>query len=474
MIKILLTILLLTISNSALATSLDDLMKIQKKISDLDNLTLEDDNNISDLDNLTTSDLGSLTLEDDNKFLRKAYFCPTSNSGITWNHFIYNQKENGKPSLAYGRCHSGSKNYLEFKEAKLKKDLEFCYSIHKDYHPPEIGFYVLDSKTNKKVCLPNLNPYFREPFLNSGPINVDRKSGIFDIREIISQQKGKKDENNEDLQVKLQSIFGLISEDQYKTSLASTQKKENLPSLLKIDLFGIKLGDQISNYKLINKQLEPNYSYYFYNSKHQFLGEEGILLKAHTIGGNGLQEGDNGDGYVHNLYDIKRKGYTEIMTMLSKHDHSFVEPVTPNKNFENYIVKFDPITKQILAVMAKQKSTSKEDCEESNWKNTFEKFYINKMTEKNLFVLSEVVGMLRIFNKEPYSPNSTIEKNLVAGFGFTCVDQLFGKSRWMFLINLSDEPEYQDNLYSILLNQRNKTEKINKENLKKSEEYKGM
>jgi hypothetical protein len=61
--------------------------------------------------------------------------------------------------------------------------------------------------------------------------------------------------------------------------------------------------------------------------------------------------------------------------MLSSYDHSFVEPVTPNKNFENYIVKFDPITKEILAVMAKQKSTSKEDCDESNWKNTFEKFY---------------------------------------------------------------------------------------------------
>jgi hypothetical protein len=67
--------------------------------------------------------------------------------------------------------------------------------------------------------LPNLNPYFRESFLNSGPINVDRKSGIFDIREIISQQKGKKDENNEDLQVKLQSIFGLISEESIQNLL---------------------------------------------------------------------------------------------------------------------------------------------------------------------------------------------------------------------------------------------------------------
>ena len=120
--------------------------------------------------------------EESSKFLRKAYFCPSSNSGITRYHFIYNQKKNGKPSSAYGRCHSGSKEYLEFKKANLNQDLEFCCSIHKDYHPPVIGFYQLSKKTNKKVCSPSLNRYFKVPFLNAGSITVDRKSGLFDIR----------------------------------------------------------------------------------------------------------------------------------------------------------------------------------------------------------------------------------------------------------------------------------------------------
>ena len=210
-------------------------------------------------------------------------------------------------------------------------------------------------------------------------------------------------------------------------------------------------------------------SYSFYNSKIEY-EEGGILLDVHTIGGGGLQENDN---RIHHIYEHKLKGKSTMMLMLSSYDHSFIEPLTPNKNFENYIVKFDPVTKEILAVMAKQKSTSKGECDGENWFDTFEKFYKEKMIKKGLITRNKFTA-LRIFKDEPNYPDSTTISNVIAGFGFTCADELFGKSRWIHIINYDDEVMYYDNLYSILLSQKNKNIKIKEENDKKSGKFKGL
>jgi len=470
--KLFIFISLLLISNTALAISLGDLKKTLENATEEIKKEIDNNNNQSSEKKKTQSDSISSNSNKkkveknsnpdviDNKFLRTAYFCPSSNSGLTRSSIIYNSKENKKP-LPNQRCR-GSVKYKEFKDIKFKQDLKWCYAIRKGNWNPEIGYYFKDQNTGKNTCSILLDDYFsKDSFLNIGLLNLDANTGIFDVQNMISEQKGKKDENEKDLQVKLQLIFGLVSEDQYKTSVASTQKKENLSSLLKVDLFGIKLGDQISNYKLINKQLEPNWSYYLYPSTEEYISDKGVLINVFTFGGNGFKKKDQYDGKFHAIYNslggYKKKGYSEMMTMISKYDHQYIEPVRSNKNFEDYIVKFDPITKQVLAVMAKQITTSKEECELSGmieWRKKFGNYFVKKMSENGLITQYENRTILGIFDKQPN--HSSQVSNVIAGFGQICADNgMFGKDKWIYLINLADEPEYLDNLYSILFSEKN-------------------
>lgn len=110
---------------------------------------------------------------------------------------------------------------------------------------PQLGFWIKDDKSGKQVCSISNDRYFKpNSFLNFGSLNLDLKTGLFDVREIISQQKGKKDHENKDLESRLQIVFGLISQKEYVENIS----KKSGSDLLKVELFGIKLNDDISNY----------------------------------------------------------------------------------------------------------------------------------------------------------------------------------------------------------------------------------
>jgi hypothetical protein len=165
---------------------------------------------------------------ENSRFIRKLYFCPRNSNTNFITHFIYNPKKNDLPDY---RC-LNYENYLDFNEAKIKQSLEWCYAVRKQLDPPEIGWYILDKETNKKICSPiwkyREESDFNNPFIGSGPIKVDFKSGFFDIRDIIEQQKNEPEETIHDRYVsreyKLNVVFGLISKEQYNMDVTMDEK----------------------------------------------------------------------------------------------------------------------------------------------------------------------------------------------------------------------------------------------------------
>lgn len=450
--------------------SLEELDELEKLQKELEKQQLEQAKEFLENSNKNKSESASSTeskliSKEDNKFFRKAYACfkrqesGKLNSQFTdiSDHFTYNPE--GGELTPSDRCNEGQ-IHQDFGQINFSnyKDVKFCYSINpKANFPPMIGIYIFNPKTQKKdSCTSNLDRSFEEKSYINGPINVDIKTGLFDVREIISQQKGKKDHGNKDLESKLQMVFSLISQKEYVENIS----KKSSSDLLKVSLFGIKLNDDISNYESLNKIMKPNWSYGLYPSSDPYITDNGVLNYVYTTGGGGFKKGDDYDGMYQHIYSgqVKNREADDMMTMLSEYDHFLVKPPFNNDNFENYIIKFDPITKKTVAVLAKFKESSKDDCEKISGQLKFWEIYgesYKKVLRERGLSFQELKGNLFIRGSDYDDKKFIWERgdpvNEIAQFGFTCEYHSFSVDRWIYIFDLRNEAKFYDNLHSILM-----------------------
>ena len=432
---------------------------------------------------------GKLISKADNKFFRKAYACFKRREDNKLNsqfkdisdHFTYNPE--GGELTPSDRCREGQ-IHQDFQKINFSnfKNVKFCYSIDpKANFPPMIGVYITNPKTKKKdSCTSNLNYNFEERSYINGPINVDIKTGLFDVREIISQQKGKKDHGNKDLESKLQMVFSLISQKEYVENIS----KKSSSDLLKVSLFGIKLNDDISNYESLNKIMKPNWSYGLYPSSDPYITDNGVFNYVYTTGGGGFKKGDDyDDGMYQHIYSgqVTNRKADDMMTMLSEYDHFLVKPPVNNDNFENYIIKFDPITKKTVAVLAKFKKSSKDDCEKISGQLKFWEIYgetYKKSLKKRGLNFQEYNGNLFIRGSDYDNKKLIWERgdpvNEIAQFGFTCEYHSFSVDRWIYVFDLRNEAKFYDNLHSILMAKIKKKKQSEQKKIEGSGQLKGL
>ena len=407
MIKIILTILLLSIPNSALATSLDDLKKIQKKILDLNNSTLEDDNNISDLDNLT--------LEDDNNI------SDLDNSTLEVG-CIKGDCTNGQGTYTFI---SGNMYVGQFKDSK--------YHGRGTYTFTNGNMYVGEWKDSK---------YHGNGYIIYADGIVDE--GIWANGKLI-------------------------------------KKKIQISDLT---LFGVKLGDDVSKYKLSQKYFKPNIknSYCWYSSTEEGLRngvdyDRCIDLDLFTIGGNNRQSRhESVKGKLNPYFSLN--GIMDGLTFLHSSDHRFFTPQNPNSDFDNYLIKFDPNTKKIIGIFAREKKSIKLDkCEDSKYISSraaslqlypYKRWYSDKVIKQGFRILyPDSLATVKITWEDLLRP--------IAGFGFTCEETgLISYHRWIYLVNFLDSEEYWQNIHTMIDQSLKKENKKKDQEILDSEKFKGL
>lgn len=236
-----------------------------------------------------------------------------------------------------------------------------------------------------------------------------------------------------------------------------------------LTLFGVSLGDDIWKYNYSQKYFKPNIknNYCWYSSTEKGLRngvdyDRCVDLDLFTIGGNSTQS--RAEPYKQGLDPyFSLSGVMDGLTFLHSSDHRFFTPQNPNENFDNYLIKFDPSTKKIIGIFAREKkSTSLDNCEMSKFISPnlsdlqsypYKKWYIDKAQKQGFRILfPEMPGTVKITWEDLFQP--------IAGFGFTCQKTgTFSYHRWIYLVNFLDSEEYWQNIHSMIdksLKEKNK------------------